>query len=66
MHKSRFTDSQILAMLKQNEEGAAVSHICREHSISQAQFYIYEMLPYCKNPSESIVDCKHLSGVSRD
>ena len=39
MRKSRFTDSQILAMLKQNEDGAAVSDICREHSVSQAQFY---------------------------
>ena len=39
MRKSRFTDSQILAMLKQNEDGTAVSDICREHSVSQAQFY---------------------------
>ena len=39
MRKSRFTDSQILAMLKQNEEDAAVSDICREHCVSQAQFY---------------------------
>lgn len=39
MRKSRFTDSQIMAMLKQNEDGAAVSDICREHSVSQAQFY---------------------------
>lgn len=39
MRKSRFTDSQIMAMLKQNEDGAAVSDICREHSVSSAQFY---------------------------
>ena len=35
MHKSRFSDSQILVMLKQNEDGAVVSDICREHSVSQ-------------------------------
>ena len=39
MRKSRFTDSQILAMLKQNEQGAAVADICREHGVSSAQFY---------------------------
>ena len=39
MRKSRFTDSQIMAMLKQNEDGAAVNDIYREHSVSSAQFY---------------------------
>ncbi|HAD10768.1 MAG TPA: hypothetical protein DCF62_14910, partial [Porticoccaceae bacterium] len=29
MRKSRFTDSQILAMLKQNEQGASVADVCR-------------------------------------
>ena len=28
-----------MAMLKQNEDGAAVADISREHSVSQAQFY---------------------------
>lgn len=39
MRKSRYTDSQILAMLKQNEAGVAVSDLCREHGMSSAQFY---------------------------
>ncbi|MCL4138022.1 UNVERIFIED_CONTAM: hypothetical protein GTU68_009501 [Idotea baltica] len=39
MRTSRFTDSQILAFLKQNEEGAKVPHLCREHGFSNAQFY---------------------------
>ena len=39
MRKSRFSDSQILAMLKQNEQGLAVGDICREHGVSSAQFY---------------------------
>lgn len=39
MRKSRFTDSQILAILKQNEQGVAVPDLCREHSMSSAQFY---------------------------
>ena len=39
MKRSRFTDSQILAVLKQSEAGTAVPDLCREHGISTATFY---------------------------
>ncbi|CCW30108.1 Low calcium response locus protein S [Xenorhabdus nematophila F1] len=39
MKKSRFTDSQILAILKQAEAGTPVPELCREHGISNASFY---------------------------
>lgn len=39
MKKSRFTDSQILAILKQVEGGSPVPELCREHGISNATFY---------------------------
>ena len=39
MKKSRFTDGQILAILKQAEAGVAVPDLCREHGISSATFY---------------------------
>lgn len=39
MKKSRFTDSQIMAILKQAEAGTAVPELCREHGISSATFY---------------------------
>ena len=39
MKRSRFTDSQILAVLKQAEAGTAVPDLCREHGISSATFY---------------------------
>jgi putative transposase len=39
MRTPRFTDSQILAILKQNEDGVAVQDLCREHSMSSATFY---------------------------
>lgn len=39
MKKSRFTDSQIMAVLKQAEGGAPVPDLCREHGISSATFY---------------------------
>ena len=34
-----FTDSQILAVLKQAETGTPVPELCREHNISSATFY---------------------------
>jgi len=39
MKKSRFTDSQIIGILKQAEAGSPVPELCREHSISSATFY---------------------------
>jgi putative transposase len=36
---SRFTDSQIIAVLKQAENGSPVPELCREHGISSATFY---------------------------
>ena len=39
MKKSRFTDSQILAILKQAENGVPVTELCREHGMSSASFY---------------------------
>ena len=39
MKRSRFTDSQILAILKQGQSGLPIADICREHGISNATFY---------------------------
>jgi putative transposase len=39
MKKSRFSDSQIIAVLKQAEDGTPVPELCREHGISSATFY---------------------------
>lgn len=39
MKKSRFTDSQIMSILKQAEAGTPVAELCREHGMSNASFY---------------------------
>jgi putative transposase len=39
MKTSRFTDAQILAILRQAEGGIAVADLCREHGMSDASFY---------------------------
>ena len=36
MKKSTFTETHIVAILKQQEKGMNVNDICREHGISQA------------------------------
>jgi len=38
MRKSKYSESQIMAILKQNEGGFSVPDLCREHGMSSAQF----------------------------
>jgi putative transposase len=39
MKTSRFSDAQIMAILKQAEDGVPVAQLCREHGMSDASFY---------------------------
>lgn len=39
MKKTKFTESQIIGVLKEQEQGKTVSEICRTHGISQPTFY---------------------------
>jgi len=39
MKTSRFTEAQILAILRQAEGGIAVADLCREYGMSDASFY---------------------------
>jgi putative transposase len=39
MKPSRFTEEQIIAILREQETGAATADVCRKHGISSAAFY---------------------------
>ena len=39
MKKSRFSEAQIIGILRQQGQGQTVAHLCREHGISEPTFY---------------------------
>jgi putative transposase len=39
MRKSRFTDAQIIGMIKEQEAGLPTADLCRKHGLSPATFY---------------------------
>lgn len=41
MKKSRFSEEQIIGILKEHQAGIVVAEICRKHGISDATFYTW-------------------------
>ena len=39
MKRSRFTEEQIIAILKEQEAGVPTADVCRRHGVSSATFY---------------------------
>ena len=68
MKRSRFTEEQIIGILREQEAGMKTADVCRKHGISEGTFYIYGCLSRCKVSLElnfrRIPGCKHLSGVA--
>ena len=42
MRQSRFSDEQIIGMIKEQEAGMPTADVCRKHGISTASFYKYK------------------------
>jgi putative transposase len=54
MKKTRFTEEQIIAVLKEHELGATAAELGRRHGISPQTLYIYGRLSLGKSECEPI------------
>ncbi len=59
MKKSRFSEEQVVAILKEHEAGAKTAEICRRHGVSPATFYKWK----AKFGGMDVSDAKRLKAL---
>ncbi len=59
MKRSRFSEEQIIGMLKQHEAGLKTADLCREHGISAATFYTWKS----KYGGMEVAEAQRLKGL---
>ena len=62
MKRSRFTESQIISILKEADAGVKVKDICRRHGISDATYYNWKS----KYGGMSASDLKRMKEMERE
>lgn len=56
MRKSRFTEAQIIGMIKEHEAGLPTAELCRKHGLSPATFVSGVATPHCRRDQPLRVD----------
>ena len=62
MKRSRFTEEQIIGILREQESGLKVAEVCRQHGISQPTFYAWK----AKYGGMSVSDAKRLKQLEEE
>src|SRR5262244_1984570 len=62
MKRSRFSEEQIIAILREQEAGAKTVEVCRKHGISDATFYKWK----AKYGGMEVSDARRLKALGRE